>query len=383
MPYARKTLTQLRQQVAQDIASALPGSDPLLRFANLTIMGTAQAGLAHEHNGYLDYIAQQAVPFTATDEYLEAWAALKGVYRIAATPASGTVTFTGTNSRDIPSGTPLVRGDGQAYTTTADGTIASGSVTVSAVAVADPAGLVGAIGNCDAGTVLTLGTAIAGVNSNGAAAANFTGGTDLEQDDALRARMLLEYQNPPHGGDREDYVEWALAVPGVTRAWCVPNAFGSGTVAVYFMMDIAEAAHGGFPQGSNGVSQNDHGPNAGAPRDTVATGDQLTLANAICVLQPVTALVYALAPVAQPINFTISGLSAASALTKAAVSVAISTALTGFANIDAVPSTLNLNYIESAIDTVPGTDGFVIATPTGNIVTASGTLPVLGSLTFT
>lgn len=382
MPFERDSLTELRGQVAEDIAAALPGSNPLLRFSNLNITGVVQASMTYLMYGYLDYIAQQAVPFTATDEYLEGWAALKNVYRITAAAAHGTVTFTGSNGATIPTGTPLVRADGQQYLTTASGTIASGTVTVPASAVADPAGEEGAIGNCDAGTPLTLGTAIAGVTSTGAAATDFTGGVDLEKDDALRARMLLAYQNPPHGGDQADYVEWALAVPGVTRAWCVPNAFGSGTVAVYVMLDIAESAHGGFPQGSNGVSQNDHGPAAGAPRDTVATGDQLAIADAICVLQPVTALVYVLAPQPQAINFTIGGIPSASTATKAAIAAAISSVLSEFAAIKPGTSTLNLNLIESAIDAVPGTDGFVIVSPVSNITTPTGFLPVLGTVTY-
>ena len=37
MPYSRPTLTQLRNQAAQDLAAALPGTDALLRFANLKL----------------------------------------------------------------------------------------------------------------------------------------------------------------------------------------------------------------------------------------------------------------------------------------------------------------------------------------------------------
>ena len=91
MPFIRPTLTDLRNQVTQDIASGFPGADPLLRFSNLNITGVAQANMANLHYGYLDWIAKQAVPFTATDEYLEGWAALKDIYRQAATSASGTV----------------------------------------------------------------------------------------------------------------------------------------------------------------------------------------------------------------------------------------------------------------------------------------------------
>lgn len=382
MPYPRKSLTQLRQQVAQNIAAALQGSDPLLRFAVLTISGTVQAGLAHQHNGFLDYIAQQAVPFTATDEYLEGWAALKGVFRVPAHVSSGTILFTGDNGFEIPAGTPVVRGDGLNCITTAAGTVTSGSVTVPASAVADPTGLLGANGNCDAGTSFTISTAIAHINSTGAAASAFTGGADLEKDDSLRARMLLAFQSPAHGGSASDYVEWALAVPGVTRAWCVGNAFGSGTVGVYFMLDVAQAGHAGFPQGTNGVSQFDQGP-AGAPRDVVATGDQLTLADYISEVQPVTALVYARAPAPAPQNFTIAGIPGASTSLKAAIALTISSVFLLYGKITGGNSSVNMSLIETAIAALPGTDGFVITSPAGNIITATGQLPTVGTITYT
>jgi hypothetical protein len=43
------------------------------------------------------------------------------------------------------------------------------------------------------------------------------------------------------GGDGEDYVAWALQVPGVTRAWSAPLEMGMGTVTVRFMMDDLRA----------------------------------------------------------------------------------------------------------------------------------------------
>ena len=375
MPFARPSLSALRAQTAADVAAALPGSDPLLRFSNLGIMSSVQAGLAHLHYGYLDWIAQQSNPFTCTGEFLEAWAALKAIYRIPASVASGTITFTGTNGTVLSLGTPIVRGDGIAYVATSSGTVASGAVTVQAAAVADPAGLLGARGNCAASTVLTLGTALAGINAAGAAAAAFTGGSDLETDDSLRSRMLNAYQAPPHGGDASDYVTWALTVPGVTRAWCVPHGFGAGTVLVYVMLDGTEAAYGGFPQGTNGCA-------AAESRATVATGDQLAVANLILPLQPVTALVYALAPSINTVAFTISGLSGASAGTKAAIAAAITGVLTTYGSVTGASTTVALSLVASAISAVPLTTGFVIVTPAANISSSAGALPVLGTVTY-
>jgi uncharacterized phage protein gp47/JayE len=384
MPYARPTLSAQRSRVASDIQSALSGSDPLLRFSALNIIGTALAGLSYEHYGYEDWIARMANPFTAEGEFLEAWAALKRVYRLAATQAGyevpGQITFQGTNGYSIPAGAAIARGDGVAYTVTTGGTVAGNSVTVSAIANADPTGLTGAFGNCPVNTVMTLGVSIAGIQSTGAVTLAFQGGTDVETDDSLRVRMLQAYQNLPQGGAQGDYVTWALAVPGVTRAWCNPSGFGAGTVVVYTMLDVVEAAFNGFPQGINGVAT---GETRGSP---TAAGDQLLVANAIYPLRPATALVYSVSPIAAPVNFTISGLATASASLKAEINLTIAGILVLYGSpISTTPGqngSIDLSYINSAIAALSGTAGFVLTSPTTNIVGTTGQLPTLGTVTF-
>lgn len=378
MPFARPTLSDLQQQVSQDLSSSVLGSGSYLRFSNLGITGKAQAGLAHLHYGYLDWISKQAVPYTATGEFLEAWAALKGVTRKPAAQAGaathGQVTFTGADGVVIPSGTPLVRADGVEYTSIGDAMVSSGSVAVLAMANPDASGTLGAFGNCDTGTSMSLGTAIAGIQSTGTVSVAFTGGADLETDDALRSRMLQAYQQVPQGGAIADYERWASQVPGVTRAWCSPNIFGAGTVVVYTMWDSAESAHNGFPQGSDGVSSHD-------ARATAATGDQLLVADAIWPLQPVTALVYSVAPAPQTVNFTISGIASASSTTKALIKAAIDGVF--FLNGTPKGGTIALSLIESAIAAIAGTTGFVITSPSGNITMTAGDLPVTGTITYT
>ncbi|KVF22952.1 baseplate J/gp47 family protein [Burkholderia cepacia] len=369
MPFSRPTLSDLKAQVAADVQANLQGVSALLRNSVLRVITVVQAGLAYLHYGYLDWIAKQAVPWTATDEYIVGWGALKNVYQKGATPASGTATFQGSAGNAVAAGTTVVRGDGRTYIVQATASVGSGgAVTVS---VLDSQS--GAAGNCDAGTVLSLGTAIPGIQSSGVAAADFTGGADVEDGDAFRARVIAAFQASPQGGDQNDYILWATAIPGVSRAWCLPNGFGAGTVIVYFMMDEAEAAHAGFPQGTNGVAANE-------TRTAVkATGDQLIVANAIYQLQPVTALVYACAPIANPVNFTISGLSTASSATQAAVNAAIADV---FLRKGAPGGTVDISDINSGIDAVPGTSGFVITAPIGNIVSGTGYLPTVGTVTF-
>lgn len=378
MPFARPTLADQRAQLASDLAAALPGSDPLLATSNLGILADITAEGINALYGYLDYIARQAVPFTATDEAFEGWAALKGVTRKPATAATDpAAVWPGAPGFVLPAGTPVSRGDGQAYVTTADATVGGGG-TVSAPIVALKAGSAGTLA---AASALVLGVAVAGISSTGAASGTGLPGVDVESDAAFRTRTLAIYANPPQGGSIADYVEWAEQVAGVTRAWCIPHGKGPGTVIVYFMMDIAEAAFGGFPQGTGGCA-------AAETRDAPATQDPLAVANHIYPLQPVTALVYALAPLSNLVTFTIS-LPGASAALKTAISAQIDAVFLAFGSPG---GTVNKSRIDSAIDGLAGTDGFVITveacnhgsvSPTnGNITSLPGYLPVRSAITW-
>lgn len=394
MPYPQPTLTGLIDEAVQDVVDKQI-TDPqtgniltgLLNNAVLRVMAVVLAGLVWGEYGFIAWLAKMFVPWTAEDEYLEGWAALKGVYRKDAVATSGTFTVASgcTDGSTLPAGTTITRSDGLAYVTTAAGTAAGGSVAEPILCTTK-----GSAGNADAGITLTISGTVDGIPAAGTAATALTGGADQESDDDLRTRMLAAYAAPPQGGDRADYVQWAEDVAGVTRAWVAPNGAGAGTVVVYTMWDNAEAAHGGFPQGTNGISQYDAGP-GGLPRDTVATGDQLTVANAIVSQQPVTALLYSCAPAALAVNFTIAGLGSANTV---AVQTAIQAALADmFLRLGHVGGTIDPSSNEvwpaidpsdwyAAIAAVSGVGRFTVTAPAAPITPGTGQLPVLGSCSF-
>lgn len=377
MPYQRPTLTQLRARVVAAVNSQLPGADALLRFSNVGVLSAVQAGLSHSHYGYLDWISKQTNPFTATGEYLEAWGALKQVYRKAAVQASGQVTFLcAASTSAIASGTPILRSDGTPYIAVAvaapvaapGGSTQPYQIVVTVDAEPDPTGLTGAFGDCVSGTQFTLGQTVAGVTSSGLSGL-ITGGADLEDDDDYRTRVIQQYQNTPQGGAAPDYVTWALQVPGVTRAWCQPLINGAGTVGVYFMMDETESAFSGIPQGTNGCA-------TAETRDSAAAGDQLTVANYIYPKRPVTALVYQLAPTLLPVNLTISGVGSGN---RAAVQAALSSTITGLAS---VAGSIELAALWTSVKIADPTDDVLIDAPAGDVNAGAGQLPVLGVITW-
>lgn len=369
MPFARPSLTELRNQSIQDITtSGVPGLTGLLRNAVLRVLAWCMAGLAYGVYGYADWIARMGVPFTAEDEFLYAWAALVGIYPKPATGSTGAAQFTGNPGIVVPANTSLRRQDGAIYTSTEDATVDGTGVVVVPIESTD----LGTFTNADDATPIAITPPIIGINSNGVTVGAITGGADAETSDQLRTRMLYRYREPPQGGAATDYVEWALEVPGCTRAWANPIGAGAGTVVVYPMFDVTNASSGGFPQGTNGVAQDE-------VRDPViATGDQLTVADHIYPLQPVTALVYVDAPLPQPIDITLASLEP----NTVDIHTMIGQAVDDLFLIEGAPgATIYPSQLYDAILSVPGIKRFDINAPADPVVLPMGYVPVMGTLT--
>ncbi len=60
-----------------------------------------------------------------------------------------------------------------------------------------------------------------------------------ETDSSLLARLLDRIQRPPAGGNKYDYVKWALEVDNVQAAYCLPSGQGIGTVDVIILANEA------------------------------------------------------------------------------------------------------------------------------------------------
>jgi len=369
MPYQRPTLDQLCQQARQDVLSGgIPGVTALLRYSVLNVLATVLAGLAWLHYGYLDWISLQSVPWTATQEYLEAWGALKSVYRKPASAATGAVTFAVSASQIIPAGTTIQISGGMAAITVADSVTTSLSTIASCIVTQ-----AGSAGNIASGAIATLGSPIEGVQTSGVVTTAFTGGADSESDDALRDRIFEAFERGGENGSAADYEVWAETVPGVTRAWVNPLGYGAGTVVVYIMLDDANAASSGFPNGTDGAAS-DEG------RYPTASGDQLTVANALYALRPVTALVIVCSPVRQPINFTVASLGANNTSANQAL---ITQALQDmFTRLAAPGGTIYPNQWNEAVAAL-GLSQFNISAPSAPITAVTvGSMPTLGNITF-
>lgn len=128
--------------------------------------------------------------------------------------------------------------------------------------------------------------------------------------------------------------------------------------------DNATTNDTGFPTGSNGYATKETDYSA-----QVATGDQLTVVDAIYASRPVTATVYVASPVKTPVDFTISGLATATTTVKSDIADAISGV---FFDNGEPGGTIYLTDIITAIAAISGTAGFLMKSPTENIVMGIG-----------
>ena len=179
-----------------------------------------------------DWVNRQCFPQTAQGEYLDLHAQLRGVERREATAAEGVLRFTvdaaGPADREIAAGTVCMTAGLTRFETVEAGTLEAGETSVDIRARALEAG---SAGNVAAGTILQMAVAPVGVSrcTNPAA---FTGGTDREDDETLRARVLETYRRLPNGANAAFYQQGALSFDEVAAAAVIPRPRGVGSVDV-------------------------------------------------------------------------------------------------------------------------------------------------------
>jgi uncharacterized phage protein gp47/JayE len=259
MPWNTPALRDVRSLVRDAVNASLPGADATVPNSVLRVLSDNQGALCHLTLQYIDWLALQLLPDTAETEWLDRHGKIWLVNadgstgRKMATMAAGTASFQGTiDATVLPAGTQLTSSVSMPQGSTSPNSVVSfetlEDITTSAfVLVSGPIRALdpGSVGNIPDGSGVSILNVVDGVSQTGFIV-HVDGGTDTETDDQLRARVLQRIRNPPMGGSQSDYVRWALAVPGVTRAWAA-SEMGIGTITVRFLMDDLRAADDGWP----------------------------------------------------------------------------------------------------------------------------------------
>jgi uncharacterized phage protein gp47/JayE len=371
MPWSTPTLREVRSLVRDAVNASLPGADANVPNSVLRVLSDNQGALCHLTLQYVDWLSLQLLPDTAETEWLDRhgdiWLtnADGSTGRKMATLAHGTARFQATIDRSIlPAATQLqsnvdtpVRVESEnetiSFETTEDITVATSSSVIGPIRALDP----GAFGNLPDGSSLSMAqNPVVGVSS-AAYVVHLIGGADTETDEQLRMRILQRIRNPPMGGAQADYVAWALAVPGVTRAWAAPEQ-GVGTITVRFLMDDLRASDDGWP----------------TPEDVQLVHDYINK------MRPVTVKdCYVEAPIKQFIDITITDLMPDNDEVKAEIEQSIKNMLFEMA---APGQTIYSAWISYAIMSAPNVQSFKLVTTEDFVMDSLGNMAVLETILY-
>lgn len=238
MPYVRPTVGELVENSRNDIESRLDGADTRARPNNLDIDAKVWAGGL---DGVYDAVAtasRRSFPQGCTgpndDDALDLHAERIGLRRKLAQAASGQGLIAAPANGIFPAGKLLQRKDGAQFVTAADAGASEGAATLQIVAT-----VAGKSGDTPTGTQLTVvnpedgfARTVVVIGDDG-----LDGGLDRETNPELLARIKEKWAEQPQGGAFWDFVQWALEVPGVTRAWGHKRWMGIGTTGLSFVMD--------------------------------------------------------------------------------------------------------------------------------------------------
>ena len=233
MPFTRPTLKQITDRIEGDFKSGL-SLQAILRRSFLAIFAKAFGAVSHTLHGHIDFsINEKFFPDTGDEATVIRWGALYGLPRKDATFAEIIIDVTSTAGGTVPAGQVYVRSDGELYEVKDDVVIPAATTSpVTIIAQTE-----GTIPNMSPGDKISLQSAIAGIQSEATVVSTTIEGEELEGIELYRQRVLDRLQAPPSGGTVNDFIAFALKVPGVTRVWVLPNFLGEGTVGVTFVED--------------------------------------------------------------------------------------------------------------------------------------------------
>jgi uncharacterized phage protein gp47/JayE len=334
-----------------------PGTDAFIWPNNIYVSAKVIGGAVWEVFGRLKWMDRQRFAMTATGDELERHGADYGISRKPASYSQGNVVVVAdTWPLTVAQGTVFTRSDGVQFTSTLAKDIGKYSLSATIPVVCNVAGK---SGNTTYGAPLS--TNIAHLTAVNVDDVGLGQGADQETDDQLRERILARKRYPPHGGADFDYIAWAKELPGVTRAFVKANAFGRGTVGIWFLMDDTYVA--GIPQAADVAAVQAH----------------------IDGLKPTTAIPIVQAPVADCIDIVIQDLKPDTQAVREAVAAELQTMF----RRETVPSipgdlfTLSRSWIEQAVSNATGERSNTVFAPSTDITFGPGIMPCLRSVTFT
>lgn len=202
-------------QILTNIESRINQTSPLLPKAFNRVIAIALAFVITGLYKFASERAKQNLVLTATGVDLERLGADRSVFKKKATAAVVTADLPANNGTTIPvTATFTASVNGFRYFNNA-AVIAAGGVAALTLTAEDA----GVAGNLEIGNTLNIGAQIAGATTIATVTGTTITGTDEEDQEIYRSRVLTAYRSKTGGANSADYRIWSEAVAGVKRAY--------------------------------------------------------------------------------------------------------------------------------------------------------------------
>jgi uncharacterized phage protein gp47/JayE len=439
----------LSAEARAELRRQQPDIDPTIfgSFARPFVDGAA--ALAYSEQLLIMDLLRELFPQTSEGEFLDRWGDYEGLPRLAASPATGTISIGGTAGTLVPAATVFNSGNGLSYasdiattiqvvsqsistvtrsgttvtvTTAANHTLATGltvtisgadqteyngsfSITVTArnqftytiatspttpatgtialsstyASVRVTSTTAGVLTNLSSGAILTLDSAVTGVNSSGFAQFDgLSGGSAVETDDAYLIRVLLS-RSLIEGVYTSSQIRLAaLGIAGNTRVFVV-----TPTLSV---ADPAPAPGFVPAPGQTAVYVlRDNDANIIPTATVLAATKAAIIANGKLPANSSTADLFVFAPTTVAVDFTFTSLSPDTPTMRTAVTNQLIALFQDGVTFDQdVLEASYLGKIQNTQDLATGQfiTSFALSAPSGNVSISDGEIAILGTVTF-
>lgn len=223
----------------------------------------------------------------------------------------------------------------------------------------------GVLTNQDSGTELIAVSTLTGIDDTAYVQFGLiSGGTDDEDDEAFRERVIYKYQNPIAPFNEANIIDTCKSVAGVTRVFVQKATPTAGQVTIYFVRDNDTSSI--FPSSS-----------------AINTVKDKLLTIILAHMDEADMFVYAPTPL--PVNFTFTSLSPNTVTMQQAIKDNLTYMFQESATVGSdLDEAAYLSAIYQTVDLTTGAtvDLFSLSAPSGDITVADGELPVLGTVNF-
>lgn len=227
--FTRPTVQELYNTIIADYSSRTGQTVPLFKRAVVKSFAYALAGVISLLWNFATWQYLQIFLVTCELEALERWGNLVGIKYRQGSKAILQLTLTNVQLGTIQAGTVWKSlSNGLVYTSLPSKVVTGSTVTLNVECTTS-----GSIGNLLNDEVLHLTNPIIGLPETAMVTDTLSLGTEDEELENYRTRVLQRYQRQPQGGSAIDYYNWATEVNGIVD--CLPYVLNNGVVTLYLI----------------------------------------------------------------------------------------------------------------------------------------------------